>query len=292
MSPQHRGDESDRPLFPLPHDLADDSHSLVANVAALARDCFRPRAAIYDRESRFPDEDYEDLHRAHLLGLGIDRAYGGAGADSLTRVICLMEIAKADPSLALTFNMHLTAIDLLSTTASEEQKRHYFSAVVQHGARIAAITSEPGSSFRDRFQFRTVFEPVDGQRYRIRGKKHFCSLGDRADYYFVSGLLRGSRSAKTGMLSAMIPRATPGIRVAGTWEALGMRATNSLPIDYDCVVEEEHIIGPPGKILEADWSGFALGYGAVYLGNGMAAYEHAVDALRAKDPASYDEMTR
>ncbi len=256
-------------MFPLPP-LRPEQLALVESVRTLARERFAPRAAWYDEQSRFPVENYQDLRDAGLLGLVIPREYGGQGADSLTYVLCLMEMARGDSSTALTFNMHSTILNYLTTLASEEQKRRYFGEVIERGMLIASITSEPDSSFRGAFVLRTVFEPLDGG-YRVRGLKFFCSLGESADYYFVSGMREGSDTAREGLITAMLPRLAAGITVEGRWNAIGMRGTTSHTLRYDSVVDQPDVIGAPGQLLTIDLSTAGLGYSAVYLGIAEAA---------------------
>ena len=260
--------------------------ALVQQARQLARDAFAPRAARYDAESRFPVENYHDLHAAGMLGLTVPTRYGGLGVDAPTYVRCLLEIARGCAATGLTFNMHATVITTLDQLASSEQKRRYFSQIVRHGRLVASITSEPEGSFRDRFAFKTVFRPVSGG-YRIEGVKHFCSLGDAADYYFVTGVLEGATSAHTSVVSALLPRDTPGVQVQRDWDAVGMRGTNSLTISYDCFVDQANVIGEPGDFLRVDLSRFALGYAAVYLGIGEAAFDFTIEHVgeRAHHPA-------
>jgi alkylation response protein AidB-like acyl-CoA dehydrogenase len=193
--------------------------------------------------------------------------------------------------------MHSTVITLIDAMASEEQKRRYFGDVVSGGKLIASITSEPESSFRDKAVLQTLFRRVDGG-YHVSGIKHFCSLGDSADYYFVSGILEGSASAHDGLLSAMIRRTDPGIKVEATWNATGMRGTASHTIRYDSFVDEGEMIGAPAQLLTIDLSGFALGYSAVYLGIGEAAFDFMVAYAKTKsfkpsnEPLSHHPLTQ
>src|SRR5499433_1423231 len=131
--------------------LGDAQRAIVERAGELARGRFAARAARYDADSAFPYENYRDLHEAGLLGLAVPCAYGGLGADPVAYVHALREIARACSATALTFNMHSTVIDLLAALGTEAQKRRYFAAVVQDGARIASVTREPEQSFRDRF---------------------------------------------------------------------------------------------------------------------------------------------
>ena len=258
---------------------------LVQQAQRLARDVFAARAARYDAESSFPVENYRDLHTAGLLGLTVPTRYGGLGVDAPTYVRCLLEIARGCSATGLTFNMHATVVTTLDALASPDQKRRYFAEIVRHGRLVASITSEPDGSFRDRFAFKTIFRPVPGG-YRVQGLKHFCSLGDAADYYFLAGILEGATSAHTGVVTALLPRDTPGVHVEGDWDAVGMRGTNSLTIGYDCFVEQANVVGQPGDFLRVDLSRFALGYAAVYLGIAEAAFDFTVEHVgqRAQHP--------
>jgi len=171
-------------VFPLPA-LTDEQRAVVERVAALSRERFAPRAARYDADSTFPYENYADLHQAGLHALTVPREYGGVGADAVTYVHALREIARGCSATALTFNMHSTVTTFVAALATEEQKRRYFGEVVGRGARIASITSEPEQSFRDKFVLNTVFRPTGDGGYRVAGVKQFCSLGDAADYFFI-----------------------------------------------------------------------------------------------------------
>ena len=262
-------------------ELGAEAQALVEQVRTLSRERFAPRAARYDAESVFPSENYADLRAAGLLGLSIPVAYGGRGAGSLTYALCLLEMAKGCSATALTFNMHATVLTFIAALATEEQKRRYFAEVVREGKLMASITSEPESSFRDKFVLQTVFRPVTGG-YQVSGVKQFCSLGESADYYFVSGMREGSASAREGLLSALIRRTDPGVKIEGTWNAMGMRGTVSHTIRYETFVDESQVIGPPAGLFGIDLSGFALGYSATYLGIGEAALDYIMEFVTTK----------
>ena len=95
---------------------------MVERVAALSREWFAPRAARHDADSTFPYENYADLHAAGLHALTVPREYGGVGADAVTYVHALREMARGCSATALTFNMHSTAPTFGAAIGSEEQK--------------------------------------------------------------------------------------------------------------------------------------------------------------------------
>ena len=265
--------------------LTPDQKSLVETVRDLSQERFVSRAARYDADSAFPTENYQDLHEAGLLGLTIPKKYGGLGVDNLTYALCVGEIARGCSATALTFNMHSTILTFIDELGTEEQKQFYFEEVAKNGKLVASITSEPDSSFRDKYVLRTSFTPTDGG-FHVEGLKHFCSLGDSADYYFLTGMMEGTSTAKEGLMSALVPRADSGIKVERRWNATGMRGTVSHTIRYDTVVKASQIVGPPGGFLTVDLSRFSLGYAATYLGIAETSFDFIVEYAKSRSLSS------
>ena len=107
-------------MFPLPP-LTDEQRSRGRSRGHLSRERFAPRAARYDADSTFPYENYADLHAAGLFALTVPREYGGVGADPVTYVHALREIAKGCSATALTFDMHSTVTTFVAALGTEER---------------------------------------------------------------------------------------------------------------------------------------------------------------------------
>lgn len=254
-----------------------DQVSWVEVARELGQGPFRERADMFDRENRFPTENYEDLGRAGLLALTVPREHGGIGADTSTYVGVMAEIAKGCAATGLTFNMHCAIVDFLTQIGSPAQQKRYFGEVVGEGAVFASITSEPASSFRDVFQVNTRIAR-DGDGYRLSGRKAWCSLSTGARYYFTWSRLEDSASLQEGLLNLMVPAGRDGIRIQDDWDTVGMRATASNSIDFDAVrIEPDEVIGAPGILLTKDLSFWSVGYAAVYTGIAEAAFDYCVE---------------
>ena len=162
----------------------------------LARDQFAPRAARYDAAAEFPAENYIDLRDAGLLTLRVPREFGGHGLDPLGFAMCILAVARGCASTGLTLTMHTNVLgSFVGGLGTTEQQWRYFGEAVANGRLFASITSEPGASARERFVLSTTFTPRERGGYRVEGTKHFCSLADAADYFFVSGIVKGSGGA-------------------------------------------------------------------------------------------------
>ena len=260
--------------------VSEEFRHWVAVADSLGREKFAERAPAIDREARFPFENYRDLRDSGLLALTVPREHGGIGADSLTYAVILSRIAKGCASTGLTFNMHCAIVDFLLQIAGPEQQQRYFGEVVRNGAVFASITSEPGSSFRDKLAIRTSIRREDG-RYRLNGTKHFCSLSTGATYYFTWSLLDGAEDITDGLLNVLIRADQPGVEIVHDWDTLGMRGTVSNSIRFhDVEILPEDVVGEPGAILGKDMSIWSLGYTGVYFGIAEAAYEFCVEYVK------------
>ena len=256
---------------------------LVRTADRLARERFAERAAGYDAAAEFPAENYVDLREAGLLTLRVPVRYGGHGADPLTFAMCILAVARGCASTGLTLTMHTNVLgSFVGGLGTAEQRRRYFAEAVEAGRLFASITSEPGASARERFVLSTSFAPVENGGYRVQGIKHFCSLADAADYFFVSGIVENSGGGPENIISAMVRSDMSGVRVTGEWDAVGMRATASHTVNFDTVASAEAVFGPPGQLLTADWGSFSLGYAAVYLGIAEAAYDYITDRVTSR----------
>src|SRR5215475_1503272 len=98
----------DAPIFdPDAFRLSGEQAGIIARARELGQTVFADRAAAYDRDAKFPTENYKDLHRTGLLGISISKTHGGLGADYQTYALAAAEIGRYCGATALTWNMHV-----------------------------------------------------------------------------------------------------------------------------------------------------------------------------------------
>ena len=257
--------------------------ALLDRVEALTRERLASRAADYDRETRYPVENWHDLWEEGLLGLTIPEAYGGLGADTITYIAAIETIARGCASTAMTLHMHSTVMRFLSALGSPEQQARYFREVIDHGKLFGSWGSEPQVSLTRTFLVETSIQPCDGG-YMVNGMKHFCTMAGAASYYMVWCFLNGQPDMAHALLLAFVPADNPGVQVQGEWDTLGMRGTVSPAARFtDCFVGEGGVLGPPGEPTRAGVIElFGLGYSAVYLGIAQGALDFTTAYCRTK----------
>jgi alkylation response protein AidB-like acyl-CoA dehydrogenase len=251
-------------------------------------EAFAERADLHDREASFPKEDFDDLRAAGLLGLMVPERLGGTGAGFARYAEVAYEIAQGNAATALVFNMHcsvtgaLAAIpdataDALGAVREFYAFRDRILADAAHGALYLVAGSERGAGSRFS-KMTTAYEP-EGDGWRIRGSKTFCSGAGHADAYLVV-------ARRGDLVSNFLVPASDGLTVEQTWDPLGMRATASNDLHIDAHVPHECLLGGVeglGLVIARvmpQW--LVASYAAVYAGIARAAIAEAATQLNAR----------
>src|SRR3989449_4416583 len=106
--------------------LTEEQELLRRSVREFAETEMRPHVMEWDQTQHFPSELMPKLAALGLLGIQFPDAYGGAGMSAVDYCICIEEIARVDPGVALSVAAHnglcASHIFLFGT---EEQKQTY-----------------------------------------------------------------------------------------------------------------------------------------------------------------------
>src|SRR6201995_5074025 len=165
----------DAPIFdPAAFRLNDEQAGIIARARELGQTVFAARAAAYDRDEKFPTENYGDLHRTGLLGITIPKKHGGLGADYQTYGLAAAEIGRYCGATALTWNMHVCStlwsgpladdLDMDASTRAEHDRRRavHYKRIVDDGAIYSQPFSDCGAAAVCGVAFGTEAKPVKG----------------------------------------------------------------------------------------------------------------------------------
>ncbi len=280
--------------------LTDRQRELIALAGRLGHERFAPRAARYDAEASFPFENYADLRDSGLLALCVPEAFGGRGADYQTYCLVAAEIGRHCGATALTFNMHSCAMMWSGPLADDlpmseddrrghgERRPRHFKRVVEDGAVYAQPFSEGNEAAAGKAAFGTAARKVVGG-WRLNGKKIFASLAGAADYYGVlcTEEVEGKPLDRRDTLYLAVKADTPGVKVVGDWDPLGMRATVSRTLLLeDVLVPDGEELMPRGLYHKAAglWPHMFMTLAPTYMGLAEAAYDFTVAYLRGEVP--------
>ena len=213
-------------------------------VRAFVGSTVAPHAASYDEREEFPTDVLLACGEQGYLGLPIPEAYGGAGADYLSYLVCIEELARVDPSVSITVEAHTSLVcNLLYHFGTDEQKQRWLTPLAS-GKHIGAFAlTEPGAG-SDAGGTRTTAMP-DGDEYVINGSKMFITNAGTD----ISLLAIATARTPDGQISAFIvPIGTPGFDVGRKLRKIGWRASDTRELAFtDCRVPASHLLGDPGK---------------------------------------------
>src|SRR4026207_1712177 len=86
--------------------LSDDQELLRRSVREFAETEIRPHVREWDEAQHFPAEVIHALAALGLMGIQIPEQYGGSGMSAIDYCICIEELARVDPALALSVAAH------------------------------------------------------------------------------------------------------------------------------------------------------------------------------------------
>jgi alkylation response protein AidB-like acyl-CoA dehydrogenase len=247
------------------------------------------RAAAADAGAAFPGADVGDLRGAGLLGLMVPTELGGLGVGFAGYVKVAMALARANPAIALLFNMHAAVTGSLAAITEELaaalgasdaffQLRTEILTAAASGSMYGVAISEARAGAR-LSRLDSTYTNQDGG-YRLRGRKVTCSGAGHLDGYLVAA--RSTHTSSPTVSYFFLPPG-PGVEACGTWDPLGMRATASRGLDIDVVVPSRNLLGGVeglGLLLAYSMPQWLVAsYAAVYVGVAQAAVEAASAAL-------------
>jgi alkylation response protein AidB-like acyl-CoA dehydrogenase len=273
-------------------ELSPEHQRILAICRRLAPD-FAQRAAQHDREASAPMENYALLRQEGLYGLTVPKEYGGLGGGYLGYVVAMEELAQGCASTALSFNMHCVVLPTLfeEPAVSVATRQRMADLAVGEQKLFAYSVSETGASSLlagATFQSSTQARRVAGG-YALRGRKSFQSMIESCDYVIMMVHPEDDPNPMAGIV-LLIPCPSRGLRVEEVWDTLGMRGTRSNDVVLeDCFVPENSLLYETDNVAAfyeraAHWG---IGYMAVYLGVGAAAFRIACETLSQRVPRGF-----
>ena len=254
----------------------------------MARDFARreitPFAADWDRREHVPLDTLARMGALGLMGVCVPAAWGGAGADFVSYVLAMEEIAYGDAGIAnmmaATNSPYNAAILAYGTDA---QKEKFLRPAASGGALAAFLLSEPqvGSDAAN-LATRAVRR---GDHYVIDGMKNFITSGQSAGLAMIFAVTDPA-AGKNGISCFLARTGTVGYRVARLEKKLGHRTCDTCQIVLDgLAVPAADMLGPPGAglcVALSSLDGGRIGVAAQSVGVARAAFDAALAYARVR----------
>ena len=237
-----------------------------------------PIAAEIDRNHRFPEESIPKLAKLNLLGVPYPEEFGGAGADNVSYVLVIEELARVCASTAAIVSGHTSLgtwpIFEFGTSA---QKEKYVTNLASGSMLGAFAITEPGAGTDAAAGKATAV--VDGDEYVLNGSKIFITNGGYADVYIVTAMTDLAAGTR-GISAFIVEKGAPGFSVGEKEHKMGIKASSTTPLYFsDCRIPKDALLGKEGKgfkIAMAALDGGRIGIAAQALGIAQGAFDASI----------------
>jgi alkylation response protein AidB-like acyl-CoA dehydrogenase len=263
---------------------SEEQELLRRSVREFAETEIRPHVREWDQDQHFPIELVRKMAALGLLGIQIPEQYGGAAMSAIDYCVCIEEIARVDPAVALSLAAHNGLCSShIFLFGSDAQKQRYLIPLA-HGEKIGAWGLTESTSGSDAAGMRTTAARA-GECWVINGSKTFTTHGSIGDVMVVMAVT--DRAAGTKGISAFIvEKGTPGMTPGKKEDKLGMRASDTSEVLFDgCRIPADQLVGDEGQgfvntmqVLDAG----RIGIAALAVGLAQGAYEAALSYARER----------
>jgi alkylation response protein AidB-like acyl-CoA dehydrogenase len=258
--------------------FTDEQKQLRRTIRAFAEAEIKPYVMEWDESQHFPIEVFRKLGHMGVLGAIFPEDLGGSGYNYIDYSITVEELARVDPSIALSVAAHISlCTNHIYVAGNDEQRRKYVPKLASGEWMGAWALTEPESgSDAGGTHTRAVLE---GDQWVINGSKTFTTNGELADVCVVMAMTDRA-AAPHGISAFLVEKGTPGFRSGKKENKLGMRCspTNEMILS-DCRVPQSQLCGRAGegfvdalRILD----GGRISIAALSIGIAQGAYEAAL----------------
>jgi alkylation response protein AidB-like acyl-CoA dehydrogenase len=258
--------------------LTGDQHVLRRSVREFAETEIRPHVREWDETQHFPVEAIPLLGSLGLMGIQIPEAYGGAGMTAIDYCICIEELARVEPSLALSVAAHNGLCSAHIFMFGDESQKQRFLVPLARGEKIGAWGLTESTSGSDASRMRTSATRA-ANSWSLTGSKTFTTHG-RVGQIMVVMAVTDRNAGSKGISAFIVEHGTPGMAPGKKEDKLGMRASDTSEVLFDnCRVPEDQLLGNEGRgfvdamqVLDAG----RIGIAALSVGLAQGAYDAAL----------------
>lgn len=238
----------------------------------------KPLAHDIDEQERFPVETVEKFKKYGFLGIPFPKQYGGQGADNLSYIMAVEELAKVCGTSSVIVSAHTSLCAApIYEHGTEEQKQKYL-VPLANGTYLGAFGLTEAGAGTDAAMQQTK-AVLDGDNYILNGTKIFITNAGYADIYIIMAMTDKSKGTR-GISAFIVEKNFPGFSVGKAEHKMGIRGSSTCELIMEnCIVPKANLIGKEGdgfKIAMKTLDGGRIGIAAQALGLAQGAIDEAV----------------
>lgn len=227
-------------------DLTEDHLMIQESAKDFALNEIAPSAVQRDKSAEFPYEIVKKMGELGFMGMMVSPDYGGAGLDTLSYVLAMIEISKVDASLGVIMSVNNSLVCYGLEKYGSDFIKHKYLVPLAKGEKLGAFALSEPEAGSDATKQKTMADK-DGDHFSLNGIKNWITNGTTADYYLVMATTNKELAHK-GISTFVVEKGTPGFDHGIKEDKLGIRSSDTCSLTFqNCKVPKENIVWEEGK---------------------------------------------
>ncbi len=259
-------------------DLTEDQIMIQQSAKEFAEAEIAPSAVERDITAEFPKEIVKKLGELGFLGMMVPSEFGGAGLDTISYVLAMIEISKVDASVGVIMSVNNSLVCYgLEKYGSDFIKQNYLIPLAKGDKLGAFALSEPEAG-SDATKQKTTADKK-GDHFILNGMKNWITNGTSADYFLVMATT-DKEKAHHGISTFLVEKGTPGFGHGKKEDKLGIRSSDTCSLTFEnCKVPAQNLVWEEGKgfsFAMNTLNGGRIGIASQAIGIAEASFEAAL----------------
>jgi len=259
-------------------DFTEEQLMIQESARDFAQNEIAPTAVERDIKAEFPSEIIKKMGELGFMGMMVSPEYGGAGMDTISYVLAMIEMSKVDASVGVIMSVNNSLVCWgLEDYGSDFIKKKYLIPLAK-GEKLGSFALSEPEAGSDATQQHTMADK-DGDFFVLNGMKNWITNGTTADYHLVMATTDKTKGHK-GISTFLVEKGTPGFGHGKKEDKLGIRSSDTCSLTFEnCRVPKENIVWEEGKgfnFAMNTLNGGRIGIASQALGIAEASLEAAI----------------
>ena len=227
-------------------DFTEEQLMIQESARDFAQNEIAPTAVERDIKAEFPTEIVKKMGELGFLGMMVSPEFGGAGMDTISYVLAMIEISKVDASVGVIMSVNNSLVCWgLEEYGSDQIKQKYLVPLAK-GEKLGSFALSEPEAGSDATKQHTIADK-DGEFYVLNGIKNWTTNGTSADYHLVVATTDKTKGHH-GISAFVVEKGTHGFGHGKKEDKLGIRSSDTCSLTFEnCKVPKENLIWEEGK---------------------------------------------
>jgi alkylation response protein AidB-like acyl-CoA dehydrogenase len=227
-------------------DFSEDQLIIRNTAREFAQAEIAPSAVERDKNAEFPKEIVKKLGELGFLGMMVQPEFGGAGLDTISYILAMIEISKVDASVGVIMSVNNSLVCFGLEKYGSPFIKEKFLVPLAKGEKLGAFALSEPEAGSDATHQKTTADK-EGDFYSLNGIKNWITNGQSADYVLVMATTDKSKGHH-GISTFVVEKGTPGFGYGKKEDKLGIRSSDTSSLTFqNCKVPAQNLVWEEGK---------------------------------------------